>query len=112
DVQRFDDVDLIAGADAIFGGAGDDILHGQRGNDTISGGDGADEIYGELGNDTLSGDAGNDLVMGDVADVTRVFRNGAWHKDVLLTDMAYLAGEVSLGASPSVSTVNALPNAD
>src|SRR5207302_291125 len=64
DVQRFDDVDLVAGNDTIFGGAGDDILHGQRGNDTISGGAGADALYGQRGDDTLNGDAGNDLLSG------------------------------------------------
>ena len=31
DVLRFDDTDFVEGADVIFGGDGNDILHGQRG---------------------------------------------------------------------------------
>lgn len=63
EIRRYDDIDYIQGNDEIYGGAGNDILHGQRGDDFISGGDGEDELYGELGSDTLDGGPGNDVIV-------------------------------------------------
>src|SRR5690606_38011018 len=92
-IQRFDDADRVSGNDTIEGGAGDDILWGQRGNDTIRGGEGDDELVGHLGDDVLAGDAGNDMLIADVGYVLRdlnpdgtprVNSNGSWHRDVIL----------------------------
>ncbi len=54
----------------VYGGAGNDMLHGGRGNDTLDGGDGVDFLYGFLGNDTLSGGAGNDWLFGGAGNDT------------------------------------------
>lgn len=68
------------GNDVIDGGAGDDVLQGDRleygmansyeptgmaGNDYIDGGEGNDDIRGDGGNDTLMGGAGSDFIIGD-----------------------------------------------
>ena len=99
-VQRYDDVDLVAGNDTIFGDGGDDILHGQRGNDVMDGGDGEDEVFGEQGSDVLHGGAGADVVLGDMGHVVRAFtedgeprvntKTGAWHRNVVLEEQAML----------------------
>ncbi len=66
-----------AGADALFGHAGNDVLygldgadslHGDVGNDTIEGGDGADTIRGGHGNDVIYGGDGADSLFGDDGD--------------------------------------------
>ena len=79
---------IIAGAPAteveIWGGTGNDVIHGSRqrdtihgedGNDTIIGYAGSDSLYGEMGadklyggddNDFLSGGYGNDLLYGEI----------------------------------------------
>gem|GEM_PF-250245 len=68
------------GNDVIDGGAGNDVLQGDRvdygmqysytpsgvaGNDYIDGGDGDDQIFGDGGDDTLLGGAGADYIVGD-----------------------------------------------
>lgn len=64
-----DDI-LLAGADNIFAGSGDDYLLGYAGNDTISGGSGNDTLNGGLGKDTMIGGAGNDThIVNAVGDV-------------------------------------------
>eukprot|EP01061_Rhynchopus_euleeides_P031867 TRINITY_DN527_c0_g1_i2.p1 TRINITY_DN527_c0_g1~~TRINITY_DN527_c0_g1_i2.p1 ORF type:complete len:7344 (+),score=2902.47 TRINITY_DN527_c0_g1_i2:122-22153(+) len=97
-VQRFDDVDVVAGDDIIYGGDGDDILHGQRGDDTIDGGADEDELFGELGDDVLRGGAGADVVIGDMGHVVRALTDdgqpqvhpgsGVWHRNVVLEEQA------------------------
>ncbi len=52
-------------ADAISGGAGDDLIHGFSGTDKIDGGDGADTIYGGGDDDHIVGGTGNDIISGD-----------------------------------------------
>ncbi|MDO5297393.1 MAG: hypothetical protein Q4F00_12345 [bacterium] len=52
----------------IFGGAGNDTIHGGSGNDFIGGGDGNDKIYGWDGNDTILGGKGDDTVDGGWGD--------------------------------------------
>lgn len=49
-----------AGNDTIYGYSGDDELRGSTGNDTIRGGSGGDEIHGGTGLDVLSGGRGLD----------------------------------------------------
>lgn len=51
------------GADALNGGAGDDVVFGLGGNDTIKGGAGNDVLAGNEGNDSLSGGEGDDYLM-------------------------------------------------
>jgi len=52
----------VYGATTIDGGAGNDVLVGQRGDDTLIGGDGNDTLNGADGADLLLGGAGNDLL--------------------------------------------------
>ncbi len=116
DIERFDDIELrlgltnTVGNDTLFGGEGDDILHGQRGNDTLDGGAGDDELYGELGNDTMQGGSGQDTMLGDVGIISRAYNadgtprlnaNGSWHRDVLLTDVSGITATVGLEALSS-----------
>jgi len=64
----------LAGADIVFGDAGNDTitdlsaggdtLNGGEGNDTISGGTGADTINGDEGNDTIRDGTGADTIIG------------------------------------------------
>lgn len=58
-----------AGNDLIDGAGGNDLLYGGTGNDTVAGGSGDDLVDGGNGDDSLTGDAGNDtLTGGDGAD--------------------------------------------
>lgn len=59
------DSDSVGGNDTMYGGAGDDIMHGELGNDVMYGGDGNDQMFGELGNDLMDGGNGNDCMLGD-----------------------------------------------
>jgi len=124
-IVRFDDLDLVAGNDVMYGDGGADRMWGQHGNDTMYGGAGDDEMIGGLGNDTLSGDAGADVMLGDVGVISRATGpdgrarlnpDGSWHKDVLLTDVAYLSGSIALNGQSmpegDQATVDALLNAD
>lgn len=52
------------GNDSLFGGADDDALYGGAGDDRLDGGSGQDRLYGGAGNDTLYGGAGDDLLFG------------------------------------------------
>lgn len=63
-----------AGANAIFGGAGDDslvvhggnnLLQGNQGNDSLIAGDGSDTIYGGQGNDVIVSGPGTAADHGD-----------------------------------------------
>lgn len=65
------------GADALYGGEGDDdlsglngadVLVGNAGDDALSGGCGNDELYGGEGDDTLSGNKGSDYLDGGAGD--------------------------------------------
>ena len=109
ELQRFDDLDMVAGDDDISGDEGDDILHGQRGDDLISGGDGDDELYGELGDDTISGGNDHDVLLADVGLIIRDYNedgsprtnnNGWWHRDVFLEEVGYLAGSIDADVTP------------
>jgi Ca2+-binding RTX toxin-like protein len=53
----------LKGKDEIFGGGGNDQLHGYTGKDAINGGKGSDYIYGEAGNDKLTGGKGSDYFV-------------------------------------------------
>ncbi|MFT5523306.1 MAG: hypothetical protein ACI9HK_001252 [Pirellulaceae bacterium] len=50
--------------DVIFGEEGRDIILAGEGDNWVSGGDGNDEIFGRSGDDFFLGDAGNDLLSG------------------------------------------------
>ncbi len=50
----------FGGNDTLKGGAGDDVLAGNEGADILRGGDGDDYLLGGPGNDTLDGGAGQD----------------------------------------------------
>lgn len=67
----------LAGSDTIFGGLGNDTIHGdgdggEGAADSLDGGDGDDSIYGDgaegskVGNDTINGGNGNDILYGDM----------------------------------------------
>ena len=51
-------------SDVIFGGNGNDRLHGGDDADTVSGGAGNDKCWGDAGNDQVRGNAGNDSCYG------------------------------------------------
>jgi Ca2+-binding RTX toxin-like protein len=53
------------GQDRIFGGAEDDTIIGGAGSDQVAGGTGNDSIRGDSGSDVLNGEAGNDSALGD-----------------------------------------------
>ncbi len=63
-------IDRDASDDVFFGGAGDDVLHGEGGNDTLDGGDGNDILFGGLGDDTLDGRNGQDKIFAGSGDDT------------------------------------------
>jgi Ca2+-binding RTX toxin-like protein len=65
--------DMLLGIEAVFGGAGPDIMRagpdpvlfsGRGGNDRLAGSFGRDELYGDAGDDKLDGSFGNDRVEG------------------------------------------------
>ena len=93
-------IDTGAGANAAYGGDGNDVvvgrtegntLFGDNGQDTIIGGDGADLLYGGSDNDFLDGGAGNDVFYGGNGD--DVIDTGAG------INVAYGFGSASDGAS-------------
>ena len=53
-----------SGNDVLYGGADNDILHGDEGNDILTGGTGTNTLYGGEGNDTFIGGAGEDTFYG------------------------------------------------
>ena len=65
-VTRIDDlIDYeLKQIDAIWGEAGDDMLHGGIDNDILNGGKGSDLLYGYSGNDYLNGGRGGDNIYG------------------------------------------------
>jgi Ca2+-binding RTX toxin-like protein len=69
-----------SGANALFGGLGNDTMSGLDGDDTMRGGSGGDFLYGEAGNDSLEGADGNDTLNGgagaDTADYSKVAGTG------------------------------------
>ncbi len=52
------------GADHLYGGAGDDFLHGFDGDDVLVGGAGDDGLFGDSEDDVLVGGAGHDFMSG------------------------------------------------
>ncbi len=52
----------------MFGGTGDDRIHGGTGNDVLAGGSGHDRIKGGRGRDILIGGVGMDDVRGSFGD--------------------------------------------
>ena len=65
-----------SGNDDLFGGAGDDIMHGIGGNDRLFGGGDNDYMSGDTGNDTLDGGAGVDKMYGGDNNDTFVISTG------------------------------------
>jgi uncharacterized repeat protein (TIGR01451 family) len=59
-----DQIDGENDNDTINGGAGNDSLCGDNGRDVLVGGLGNDTLFGETGNDVLAGGVGNDLLLG------------------------------------------------
>lgn len=54
--------------DTLYGGTGQDELHGRAGNDYLSGGTGSDELHGGSGTDVLHGNQGSDTLYGNSGD--------------------------------------------
>ena len=48
--------------DKLYGGAGNDSLHGLKNNDVLHGGDGDDRIFNDGGDDVVDGGAGTDTI--------------------------------------------------
>jgi Ca2+-binding RTX toxin-like protein len=59
----------------VFGGDGDDTIHGSALNDTLSGGAGRNRLFGGDGNDRLNGSSGRDFLFGEAGD-DRLYGNG------------------------------------
>ena len=55
---------MVAAADTINGGGGNDLIFGDAGDDDLSGGAGHDEIRGGYGDDILQGNEGDDVLEG------------------------------------------------
>ncbi|HEU5253174.1 MAG TPA: calcium-binding protein [Solirubrobacterales bacterium] len=55
---------LGVGSQTFEGGAGDDVVFGERGNDILRGGSGNDQLFGGIGDDLLQGGAGDDRLAG------------------------------------------------
>src|SRR3972149_11129400 len=103
-----DNVNVLGGNDAVWGGAGndtlgggngDDSLQGEDGNDALTGGNGADTLTGGNGTDSLTGNAGNDILLGGQGNDTYRFNtNSALGTDTLTesagggTDLVNFAG--------------------
>src|SRR6185503_17901450 len=114
----------IGGNDVITGGGGDNILIGGAGIDSINGGSGNEIMVGGAGTvdltatpplvtsgddicdsgDVIHGRDGNDIIWGGGG-----LKIG---KDVFLTDVGAVIGEIALNAAASEANVQALLNAD
>jgi Ca2+-binding RTX toxin-like protein len=55
---------LGVGSQTFEGGAGEDVVYGERGNDILRGGPGNDQLFGGIGDDLLEGGSGNDRLAG------------------------------------------------
>jgi Ca2+-binding RTX toxin-like protein len=55
---------LEVGSQTFEGGAGNDVVYGDRGNDTLRGNAGDDRLYGGIGDDGIEGGEGDDLLAG------------------------------------------------
>jgi Ca2+-binding RTX toxin-like protein len=55
---------LGVGSQTFEGGAGNDVVFGERGNDTLIGGPGNDQLFGGVGDDLLEGGPGDDRLLG------------------------------------------------
>ena len=84
---------------ALFGTAGDDVIHGLGGNDVIDGLGGNDVICAGDGNDDVTGGEGDDIVFGEDGDDTLL---GGPGEDMLLGD----AGEDILSGDDGVDFLN------
>jgi Ca2+-binding RTX toxin-like protein len=76
--------------DALYGGAGDDMLAGLGGNDLLDGGIGDDALYGGNGKDVLLGSEGNDYLNAGAGDTTGGdwLDGGAGDDELIGSDMA------------------------
>lgn len=70
------------GDDALYGGAGNDVLRGNRGDDILSGGDGRDYLLGGSGDDVLYGQDGLDILLGGSGSDTFVFEAASAFENV------------------------------
>ena len=61
--NTLDGRDILTGIENVNGGAGDDIITGNKKANTLTGGTGDDTLNGGLGNDRLVGDAGSDTAV-------------------------------------------------
>jgi hypothetical protein len=69
------------GNDTITGGAGHDVIFGDRGNDTLTGAAGNDVLVGGAGSDRLVGSAGHDILIS--GDMVGNHNGGAYNYDTL-----------------------------
>jgi Ca2+-binding RTX toxin-like protein len=108
-----------------LGGAGRDILHGQRGADRIDGQSGDDNIFGELGSDVLFGGDGNDVVLAEAGQILPIFNadgspvvnaDGSWRRTIVLEDdgviVDYLNGGVDFGTAFTAGLADRLSRVD
>jgi Ca2+-binding RTX toxin-like protein len=86
-------IDGGAGADAVTGSDGPDLIVGGEGNDVLGGGGGDDRIVGDRGNDTMNGGTGDDTLVWNNGDNTDVI-NGDAGRDDIEVNGAPTAGDV------------------
>ena len=60
--------DVEDGNDKLYGGHGDDQIHGGGGDDKIHGDHGDDVLYGDAGDDKIKGGHGDDVIVGGAGD--------------------------------------------
>ena len=95
------------GANALRGGAGDDLLRGRGGDDDLRGGRGDDRLDGQGGDDALRGGGGDDRLFGQGGD--DVIRGGRG-ADALgggngSDTFVFSGGDIAAGAGRHVDVV-------
>ncbi|HSQ58383.1 MAG TPA: CAP domain-containing protein [Gemmata sp.] len=105
----------------IFGGAGNDRIHGGRGHDIVFGGAGNDVLFGDRGADILYGGGGSDQIDGGPGFDTvyfgspdRTVANSPIETEIIDMVNAYRDsyGIKPLSASPELNAAAALHSAD
>ena len=101
-----DTVNALAGNDILVGSNGDDSLLGGDGDDQMQAGAGADTLLGGAGDDDLQGGPGNDLIDGGAGIDTLSYLNATSGVIVTLGDSRPQA----VGADQGVDTVVNMEN--
>ena len=88
-----DGTTVEAGADQLYGGAGDDFIDGGAGSDLLDGGADDDFLRGGDGDDTLIGGTGEDILEGGAGDDTFMYGADGTYGDGAIADNVGGAGD-------------------